>query len=105
MKKPLSILIFCILCFSTHVWGEDNRNADRFQIASPRLTANESNARNAALQKPVRAECTDGRVWTNGKCECRNNFYWSDLKKQCRPVRTCPPNQTFDREKDDCVAL
>lgn len=54
----------------------------------------------------INTNCTGGQVWNDNtnKCECRNNFYWNVRLNQCRPIRTCAPGKTFDREKDECVA-
>ncbi|MFA6379219.1 MAG: hypothetical protein WCX16_05525, partial [Candidatus Omnitrophota bacterium] len=49
-------------------------------------------------------DCTGGQVWENNQCVCRNNFYWNERMSQCRPVRTCPPGEHFDRERDNCLS-
>ncbi|MBU1512194.1 hypothetical protein KKD52_17735, partial [Myxococcota bacterium] len=51
-----------------------------------------------------RMTCVGGQVQVGNACACRPNFYWNEGMRQCRPVRACPPNSTFDQIKDTCVS-
>jgi len=71
--------------------------------AQAQNTLPRENAVKEAAKSTAVPNCTGGQVLVNGACQCRPNFYWNARMNQCRPVRTCPPGQHFDRESDNCV--
>jgi len=72
--------------------------------AQAQNTLPRENTVKGAAKSTAAPNCTGGQVLVNGACQCRPNFYWNARMNQCRPVRTCPPGQHFDRNTDSCVA-
>jgi len=91
MKKALIIAVVILISSQFALAQPPKRTVFKNPVPNPRQIIN--------------TNCTGGRSWNAGtnKCECKNNFYWNDRLNQCRPIRTCAPGETFDREKDECV--
>jgi len=102
LKKIIALFIF--LNMIGLVWAQDTlqKNAPT-KVQVPSKAAPMTTGAASANPQTI-PRCTGGQIWVNNKCECKPNFYWNESKNLCRPVRTCPPGQIFDRESDECVA-
>ena len=101
--KIFSALFFLIL-IGANGYGQEEANKINRNLAR-KATLAENNLNLTDQQSINILNCTGGQILVNGQCQCKPNFYWNERLKQCRPVRTCPPGNHFDMEKDDCCSV
>ena len=106
MKRILVVTMLLISAYVPDVFCQAARVKPINKVFKEDIIKSNSEI-NTNIQTPTQKidmNCTGGQQLVNNECKCRNNYYWNEGMQQCRPIRTCPPGQVFDREREDCKA-